>query len=168
MQVKKLIRVLDIGCLKGQAIIELSRLHPRVECHGLSLRREPDWRGHKNIFWKVGHAEKLRYPARYFDFVYSYFGETHVQDIGVALKELNRVLKRKGKAVINFQTSNLLNLVPLELNGRGTGNLGLDMFIIFEMHGFKVMNKSATAVGGIQTYNFYVQKHHKSSRRLPK
>jgi len=53
----------------------------------------------KKIHFKVGNAEKLQFEDKSFDGVYS-VSVLHATDLKLSLKELARVLKNKGKALI--------------------------------------------------------------------
>ena len=148
------IRVLDLGCLKGRAIIELKEKHPQAECHGMSLRRDENWRKSPNIHWKVDHAEKMRYPNNYFDFVYSYFGITHAQKIESSLKELHRILRRKGETVFNIQFRDLERLIKFG----NKDNVLQAISKVVKHCGFRVLSTHKFKDGSINSYSFHVQK----------
>ncbi|MDD5163116.1 MAG: class I SAM-dependent methyltransferase [Candidatus ainarchaeum sp.] len=115
-------RVLDLSCLEGNAIAEIARDFPNVEAHGLSLRREPAWKNHKNVFWHVGHAQKMPLKGNYFDFVFSHFGITHAPSLESALKELHRILRNGGETAFVLEPTRENN-VPhaIEQIARQTG-----------------------------------------------
>jgi ubiquinone/menaquinone biosynthesis C-methylase UbiE len=97
-------RVLDLGCLSGEAIVDIANIFPSVEAHGLSLRSNSKWKNHKTVFWHVGHAQKMPLKNNYFDFVYSHFGITHA-NLEQSLKELHRILRNNGEAAFNLEPS---------------------------------------------------------------
>ena len=116
---KSRVRVLDIGCGYGKALLELKRLlGDGIETYGINL--EPRWT--LDLIKKFGLAEKiftkhdidnnlpklyigdssmgLPYPSNYFDFIISVASMQYVPDKAKLLEECNRVLKKNGTCLI--------------------------------------------------------------------
>lgn len=104
----KLGNVLEIGCAAGidtfllatasDSVVGIDIVPKAIDIASANLKNQP--RGiQKKIIFEVGDAEKLKYKDGQFDFVYS-LSVLHSTDISKSLKEVNRVLSDKGKAVI--------------------------------------------------------------------
>jgi len=91
---------LDLGCGTGALLTHLQRNH---EVFGLDISPEAigfcEDRGLKNLF--LGSAEALPFEPNTFDFVVTLDTLEHVENDLVALKEIERVLKPGGIALIN-------------------------------------------------------------------
>ena len=103
------IRVLDLGCLDGEAISQLAADFPNIKAHGLSLKRLDSWKKYRTVAFRVAHAEKTRFPANHFDLIYSYFGLTH-SDFESSVKEAHRILLSGGELLVNQEVGNLYGL----------------------------------------------------------
>ncbi|WP_264297418.1 class I SAM-dependent methyltransferase [Salinicola avicenniae] len=97
-------RVLDLGCGAGHVGFQVADLAGEVVAYDLSSRmlatvteaaRE---RGHDNIRTVQGVAESLPFADASFDVVYSRFSAHHWRDVGLALREVKRVLRPGGVA----------------------------------------------------------------------
>jgi ubiquinone/menaquinone biosynthesis C-methylase UbiE len=99
-------RVLDIGCGPGILTTALSPLVDEVV--GLDLTPEMIKQARKrtedlslsNVIFKVGRAEQLPFPDSHFDVVVTRLMLHHLVSPGEAVKEIARVLRSDGIAVV--------------------------------------------------------------------
>jgi ubiquinone/menaquinone biosynthesis C-methylase UbiE len=119
------VRLLEIGCGEGRVLMELRKLFPSVELHGINKKPWPAMRGPKSliataanygIFTKeearrvslpVLHfhdATELRFPDRYFDVVISQVSIYQMKRKDLLLQEVWRVLKKEGKAFLHIDS----------------------------------------------------------------
>ncbi len=122
---KESVRILEIGCGEGRILMELRKLFPSIEIHGINKKPWPAMRGHKSlittainyeIFTKeearrvslpVPHfydATELRFPDRYFDVVISQVSIYQMKRKDLLLEEVWRVLKKGGKAFLHIDS----------------------------------------------------------------
>ena len=119
------VRLLEIGCGEGRVLMELRKLFPSVELHGINKKPWPAMRGPKSliatamnygIFTKeearrvslpVLHfydATELRFPDGYFDVVISQVSIYQMKRKDLLLQEVWRVLKKGGKAFLHIDS----------------------------------------------------------------
>lgn len=101
-------KILEIGCGNGRDSLFLAQNGFNVT--GIDLSREAIRLARKNsktskirgkVSFKQADAEKLPFPARAFDGVYS-IGVLHSTNLGKSLSEIARVLKTGGVALLHF------------------------------------------------------------------
>jgi len=98
--------VLDLGCGAGHASFAVSPHASSVTAYDLTaqmlavVRREATARSLKNITTVQGMAEVLPFPDVRFDFVISRYSAHHWHDVPAALREVRRVLKPGGQALL--------------------------------------------------------------------
>lgn len=98
--------VLDLGCGAGHASFAVAPHAASVTAYDLTaqmlavVRREASTRGIKNISTVQGMAEALSFPDAHFDFVISRYSAHHWHDVPAALREVRRVLKSGGRALM--------------------------------------------------------------------
>jgi ubiquinone/menaquinone biosynthesis C-methylase UbiE len=98
--------VLDLGCGAGHASFAVSPHASSVTAYDLTaqmlavVRREASARRLKNITTVQGMAEVLPFPDVRFDFVISRYSAHHWHDVPAALREVRRVLKPVGQALL--------------------------------------------------------------------
>ncbi len=133
------VRVLDLGCLKGEAISQIANTFPETEAHGLSLRFFPEWKEQKRVNWHVRQAQNTKFPGNYFDFVYSYFGVTHSIEVepGGSFKELHRIMKKDGVAIFNVEYKTYLEARSEASNLQD----------IIKKNGFRILNQQSKLLG---------------------
>ena len=92
-------RLLDVGCGKAYMMFEFTRAVPGLQVAGLDISKYAKDNSKEEVrpFITVGHARKLPYPDRSFDFVYSNTTLHNLppQDLYLAIKEIARVMKDK-------------------------------------------------------------------------
>ncbi|MCO6059465.1 methyltransferase domain-containing protein [Pseudomonas sp. MOB-449] len=97
-------RVLDLGCGAGHVAFQVAPLVGEVVAYDLSgqmldvVASAAAERGLGNVFTQQGAAESLPFADASFDFVFSRYSAHHWSDLGVALREVRRVLKPGGVA----------------------------------------------------------------------
>jgi len=91
-------KILDIGCGKGFQLYELTQLMPGVEVYGVDISSYAIENGKEEIKdrLQVCNANKLPFPDKYFDFVFSIntLHNLHNYDLDKALREMERVAKK--------------------------------------------------------------------------
>lgn len=98
-------RVLDLGCGGGHAAFAVAPHVKEVVAYDLSsdmlgaVAAEAKRRGLDNIATRQGAVEHLPFDAGAFDLVMTRFSMHHWSDLGAALAEARRVVKRGGGAV---------------------------------------------------------------------
>jgi len=119
------VRLLEIGCGEGRVLMELRKLFPSIEIHGINKKPWPAMKGQKslivtgtkykifsreevrNVELPIPHfydATQLRFPDHYFDVVISQVSIYQVMRKDLLLKEVWRVLKRGGKAFLHMDS----------------------------------------------------------------
>ena len=97
-------RVLDLGCGAGHVSFHVAPLVKEVVAYDLSqqmldvVAAAAVERGLNNIVTERGAAERLPFADASFDFVFSRYSAHHWSDLGLALREVRRVLKPGGVA----------------------------------------------------------------------
>lgn len=97
-------RVLDLGCGAGHVSFQVAEVAAEVVAFDLSsqmlevVANTAAERGLSNIRTEQGAAEKLPFEDGSFDAVFSRFSAHHWQDVGLALRDVRRVLKPGGVA----------------------------------------------------------------------
>ena len=97
-------RLLDLGCGAGHVSFQVSALVKDVVAYDLSqpmldvVAAAAVERGLSNVSTVLGAAERLPFADGEFDFVFSRYSAHHWSDLGLALREVRRVLKPGGVA----------------------------------------------------------------------
>ncbi|NBA94231.1 class I SAM-dependent methyltransferase [Pseudomonas sp. R5(2019)] len=98
-------RVLDLGCGAGHVSFHVAPLVKQVVAYDLSqqmldvVASAAVDKGLGNVVTVRGAAERLPFEDGEFDFVFSRYSAHHWSDLGLALREVRRVLKPGGVAV---------------------------------------------------------------------
>lgn len=96
--------VLDLGCGAGHVSFQVAPFVNKVIAYDLSVSmlevvaKASQEKQLKNIETAQGVAESLPFDDNSFDFVFSRYSAHHWQDLGIALREVKRVLKPSGIA----------------------------------------------------------------------
>lgn len=97
-------RVLDLGCGAGHVSFQVAPLVGEVVAYDLSeqmlevVASSAAQRGLGNVRTECGAAERLPFADASFDFVFSRYSAHHWSDLGLALREVRRVLRLGGVA----------------------------------------------------------------------
>ena len=100
-------KVLDIGCSNGSLTYEILRLTKAKEIIGVDLDKERIGKAekakNKKLKFMLLDASNMKvFPDNSFDAVFSNMTFQQFDDFSVVLKEVYRLLKPKGQAIINF------------------------------------------------------------------
>lgn len=99
-------RLLDIGCGAGHASFAAADKVAQVTAYDLSekmlavVRQAASERGLTNLTTAHGPAEALPFADASFDVAISRYSAHHWHDVGLALREIKRVLKPGGKFIL--------------------------------------------------------------------
>jgi ubiquinone/menaquinone biosynthesis C-methylase UbiE len=93
-------KVLDVGCGNGDDCNFFARYAGKVV--GVDCKQSPKWKVLKrnNLRFSKGNAEKLAFPNSCFDIVFSKDVLHHTKNPMLAIKEMKRVVKKKGTVII--------------------------------------------------------------------
>lgn len=117
------VNVLEIGCGEGRVLMQLRKLFPNIELHGINKKPWIAMRGSSSLKTTGTHykiftpsevkkvklptihftdAKKLKFKDKYFDLIYSQVAIQYVDRKDQLLEEVWRVLKPGGKAFLNI------------------------------------------------------------------
>lgn len=101
-------RILDVGCGKGFLLFDFTKVVPGIEIHGLDISEYAIANAKAEVRHRlrVGSATQLLWPDGHFDLVYSLntLHNLHCYDLERALREMERVGKRKYLCVESYRT----------------------------------------------------------------
>lgn len=122
----KKVRVLEIGCGEGRVLMELRKMFPQVELHGINKKPWMAMKGEQSLkrtgtYYKIFKRseitriklpkiyfysiEKLKFKDNFFDLVISQVSIQYIPRKDKVLEEVWRVLKSGGKAFLNIDTA---------------------------------------------------------------
>jgi len=96
--------ILEIGCGHGFNTFVLSKL-AKSNVIGIDISDEAisvAKKRYPNIHFKLMSVEKLNFGDQYFNKVYAIDVFEHVDDLNQVINEISRVLRRKGKLIVNI------------------------------------------------------------------
>jgi len=100
-------RILDIGCGKGYLLYDFTQVVPGVEIYGIDISEYAIRNAKEEIKdrLRVGNATALPWPDRHFDLAISIqtLHNLHCYDLDKALREMERVAKRKYLCVESYR-----------------------------------------------------------------
>lgn len=105
-------QVLDLGCGKGRALVDLARRFPQHQYYGIDLAVE-NHSPAPQVFIHEGDLQKLPFDDKMFDLVYGEFAFPYVTDKLRGVGEAHRVLRKRGRGFIDLHPS------LVEFVGRG-------------------------------------------------
>ncbi|OGH16739.1 MAG: hypothetical protein A3C30_00145 [Candidatus Levybacteria bacterium RIFCSPHIGHO2_02_FULL_40_18] len=103
--------ILDVGCASGWFLSKVSRRYPKAACVGIDKYKKAIYYGkkrYKSLKFLYADAHKLPFRSNSFDLVIATEVLEHVTDPTGALKEIKRVLKKEGSAIIEMDSGNFL------------------------------------------------------------
>lgn len=103
--------ILDVGSASGWFLFEISKLFPNARCYGIDLYREAVVYGrkkYKKLELAQANAHSLPFHSAFFDAVICCSVLEHVEFPDRVVKEIKRVLKPGGVAVVEIDTDNWL------------------------------------------------------------
>ncbi|MEM5809641.1 MAG: class I SAM-dependent methyltransferase [Candidatus Aenigmatarchaeota archaeon] len=108
--------VLDIGC-NGGRVTKIIQDITNTYCVGIDIKNSfieyAKSKNYNKIDFKVMRAEKLNFPAEYFDFITCIEVLEHIKHYNRALNEIRRVLKKNGFLLLCVPNENnkLFNII---------------------------------------------------------
>ncbi len=102
---------LDIGCASGYMLSKIARTYPNAKYFGVDVYSQAvnfAKKKYSNLSFRVGFAEKLPFSNNTFDLITFYETIEHVENPLQALKEIKRVLKTRGLAIVAMDSGNFL------------------------------------------------------------
>jgi ubiquinone/menaquinone biosynthesis C-methylase UbiE len=104
-------QILDIGCNSGTFTRQIYNVFPKSKIYGIDISRKAILyakRKYKDMSFSVARAEKLPFKNKSFDLVTCFEVLEHVDEPEKIIKEILRVLRKKGNLIIIVPTENLL------------------------------------------------------------
>ncbi len=150
--------ILDVGCASGWFIFEISKKYPHAKCFGIDLYESAIIYGrkkYKKIKFSVSDAHKLPYKKRMFDLILCTEVMEHVDDPELVLREIKRVLKSGGEAIIELDSGSLLFSLAWFLwkktKGRVWKNAHNDQFNLKKLE--RMIKKANLSIKNKKTFN---------------
>lgn len=103
--------ILDVGCASGWFLHQIRNKYHDANCVGVDKYRDAVIYGnkkYKSIKLVYADAHKMPFRAGSFDLVICTEVLEHVKEPEAVLKEIKRVLKKNGKAIIEMDSGNFL------------------------------------------------------------
>lgn len=151
---------LDIGCASGYMLSEISLAYPHAKYYGVDVYAKAinfAKKRYSNIKFQVAFAEKLPFENETFDLIIFYETIEHVENPLLSLKEIKRVLKKRGISVVAMDSGNLLFRLAWFLWENSTGKVWKgahlhpfhhsDLEKIIRKAGLKIKKKFFTHLG---------------------
>lgn len=104
-------KILDLGCASGAMTNKLSQIFPDAQITGVDTYNAAISYGREqypHIKFLIADAHKLPFRNNSFDLVVCYETIEHLVNPEIALKEINRVIKKTGMAVVAMDSGSLL------------------------------------------------------------
>lgn len=108
---RKYQKILDIGCAGGTLTQKMSQVLPNSQIIAIDIYQNAikyAQQKYPNITFKIADAHKLPFRSKSFDLVVSYETIEHVVDPLKVFKEVFRVLKKDGHAIVAMDSGNWL------------------------------------------------------------
>jgi len=103
--------ILDVGCASGWLLAQLKKLFPQTSCTGIDVYKDAIRLGrkkYKNLRLLPADAHKLPFKDGLYDVVVCNEVLEHVVNPLIVLREIKRVLKKNGTAIVEMDTGNIL------------------------------------------------------------
>lgn len=149
-------KVLELGCGAGQFIREIKSIRPEFDCYGADISQHAiavAKQANDGVSYDLSTENKLPYADSFFEAVLIYDVLEHVENPGLILSEVNRVLKSGGVFYC---------FVPCEADSLSFWNLlhklGLkkELTKMYAGHINKFSRKSLISL--VQSYSFVVKR----------
>lgn len=104
-------KILDVGCASGEMTNKISRISPKAQITAVDIYKEAIFYGKKHyphIKFLVADAHKLPFKNNSFDLVVCYETIEHLTSPKKALKEVRRVMKDNGTAIVAMDSGSTL------------------------------------------------------------
>src|SRR3989344_5839871 len=104
-------QILDVGCNSGTFTKQIYNVLPKSKIYGIDISQNAisyAEQKYKNISFSVAWAEKLPFKENSFDLATCFEVLEHVDEPDKIIREMLRVLRKKGNMIIIVPTENLL------------------------------------------------------------
>ena len=104
-------QILDVGCNSGTFTKQIYNVLPESKIYGIDISQNAisyAEQKYKNISFSVAWAEKLPFKENSFDLATCFEVLEHVDEPDKIIREMLRVLRKKGNMIIIVPTENLL------------------------------------------------------------
>ncbi len=111
-------KYLDVGCSNGVVALEIAKVIGTKDVHGVDIANIADAkkRGVKGIEVDLNEDIPLPYPDKTFDVITCFDTLEHVYNTDYVVKEIRRILKDNGYAIVIVpRTDSLINVILLAL-----------------------------------------------------
>lgn len=152
--------ILDVGCASGWFLFQLSKRFKKASCVGIDIYKDAIEYGKKKyskIKFRVADAHKIPYKANTFDLVICTEVLEHIDHPETVLKEIKRVLKKNGIAVIELDSGSALFSISWFLWRIGKGGVWKDAHLhsfnpdklekLIKKAGFKILRSQKFNLG---------------------
>ena len=142
LELKKPLRILDVGCHEGEFIATLQKHVRNVSFFGIDVNREAIRKARDKVCGQfyIMPAENMTFPANYFDFVLALDVIEHVSYLHKSIHQIHRVLRRGGVLILSVPyfhpLSNLLD--PGWLEGKHKHFKFNELVKLMSLHGFEI------------------------------
>lgn len=152
----------DIGCHSGLLTQKIAEILKPEKIYGIDISSRAITKAKQRIkkgFFQVGDAQKLPYPDIFFDTLFCIEVIEHVDFPQEVIREMYRVLKRGGYAIVMIPTDNLLFRVVWFL-----WNLRYPVWKHVHVQSFpgevleKLVSKFGFKIDSVKTLNFQMLK----------
>jgi ubiquinone/menaquinone biosynthesis C-methylase UbiE len=132
--------ILDVGCNDGRFLKIIQTLNNSCNCWGIDLRSTVDKIKINNCKFRVADVRKLPFDDNYFDIVFALDMLEHVENVEIGIKEIHRVLKPGGFAILSGPTENwfykLCRIIQFRVIDRDMeiGSIGLKGEVDFHLY----------------------------------
>lgn len=140
--------ILDIGCDTGYLLKTIRELNYSCKCYGID-KDQSVLQPIENCVIQHANAKKLPFPNEYFDLVFVLDVLEHIREYDIAVKEIKRILKPNGYAILSGPTESwfykFCRFLWLQVISYPQSHLHTvyDIEKGFELNGFKLMARKS-------------------------
>ena len=145
--IKKNSKILDVGCGTGNLLYLFQEQGKNLKLYGIDISNEmlkiAKARLTKQTNLRLKPIEKINFKSNYFDYVFSVDTFHHYSNYDLAMKNIYRVLKKKGKLIIaDFNFGFIGNKIFHAIEPGNNKMYSKDEFKkLFKAYGFKNINQ---------------------------